>query len=134
MNSPHDDQSPRVLIIEDDPGHQILLDNLVKRAGCSCDFANNGRSGVAKACVNDYDLIFADIHMPNLDGYEVAASLRRRGITTPMVAVTGLQFDGVGQIALDAGYDDFLTKPIEQADVSRIIRKYLRTDTANPVL
>ena len=133
MNSQNDSQGPKVLIIEDDPGHQKLLENLIVRTGCSCDCADDGRSGIAKAFSNDYDLTFVDIHMPNLDGFVVINSLREQGITTPMIAVSALLLDGVDRVALDAGYNDFLRKPIEQEDVSRIIEEYFHTDIATPV-
>lgn len=128
MNSQNDPQCPKVLIIEDDPGHQKLLEKLIERSGCSCDCADDGKSGIAKAFSNDYDLIFVDIHIPNLDGFVVVTSLRERGITTPLIAVTALLLDGIDRVALDAGFDDFLRKPIEQQDVARIIEKYLSSD------
>ncbi len=128
MNLPNDAQCPKILIIEDDPGHQKLLEKLIEKSGCNCDCADDGKSGIARAFSNDYDLIFVDIHMPNLDGFVVVSSLRERGITAPMIAVTALLLDGVDQIALDAGYNDFLRKPIEQEDVSRVIKEYLNTD------
>ncbi len=133
MNSQNNPQCPKVLIIEDDPGHQKLLENLIERSGCSCDCADDGKSGIAKAYSNDYDLIFVDIHIPNLDGFVVVSSLRERGITTPVIAVTALLLDGVDQVALDAGFDNFLRKPIEQEDVARVIEEHLNTDIAKPV-
>ena len=51
-----------------------------------------------------------------------------------MIAVTALLLDGVDRVALDAGYNDFLRKPIEQEDVSRVIEEYLNTDMTKPVL
>ena len=134
MNSQNAPQCPKVLIIEDNPGHQKLLQNLIEKTGCSCDCADDGRYGVMKTNSNDYDLIFVVIHMPNLDGFGVVTTLRERGITTPLIAVTALLFDGVDRVALDAGYNDFLIKPIEQEDVSRVIEEYLHTDIAKPVL
>lgn len=133
MNSQYDPQCPKVLIIEDDPGHQKLLQNLIEKTGCSCDCADEGRYGVMKAISNDYDLIFVDIHIPNLDGFVVVTTLRERGITIPMIAVTALTLDGVDRVALDAGYNDFLRKPIEREDVSRIIEEYFHTDITKPV-
>ncbi len=134
MNSQNDPHGPKVLIIEDDPGHQKLLENLIEKSGCSCDCADDGKSGIAKAFSTDYDLIFVDIHIPNLDGFVVVTSLRERGITTPVIAVTALLLDGIDRVALDAGFDEFLRKPIEHQDVSRVIEEYLNTDMTKPVL
>ena len=128
MNSQNDPQCPKVLIMEDDPGHRALLEKLIERSGCSCDCAGDGKSGIAKASSNDYDLIFVDIHMPAVDGFVVATSLREQGVAAPMIAVTALLLDGVEQIALDAGYNDFLRKPIREQDISRVISEHLNTD------
>ena len=133
MNLQNDAQCPKILIIEDDPGHQKFLEKLIEKSGCSCDCADEGISGIAKASSNDYDVIFVDIHIPNLDGFVVVTTLRERGIRTPMIAVTALLLDGVDRIALDAGYNDFLRKPIEQKDVTRVVEEYLN-DISKPVL
>jgi CheY-like chemotaxis protein len=116
---------PIVLIIEDDPGHQRMLEILVKRLGCHCDCAFNGKAGLAKANTNRYDLIFVDIHIPELDGFMVVRFLRDRGLSTPAIAVTALQLDGIDRSALAAGFNDFLRKPIDQQMVADILNKHL---------
>ncbi|MBN1123442.1 MAG: response regulator [Sedimentisphaerales bacterium] len=116
---------PSVLIIEDDPGHQKLLEILVKRSGCRCDCAFDGRSGVSKAESNRYDLIFVDIHIPEMDGFMVISQLKDRGIETPLIAITALHLEGLERAASAAGFSDFLRKPIEQATVNRLIDTYV---------
>jgi CheY-like chemotaxis protein len=122
---PSESIQPRVLIIEDDPGHQRLLEIMVKRQGCRCDFASDGKSGLAMASSNQYDLIFVDIRIPELDGFMVVHYLRDRGLTTPAIAVTAVQLPGIDRSALNAGFNDFLRKPIDQVTVTSIIEKYL---------
>jgi CheY-like chemotaxis protein len=116
---------PNVLIIEDDPGHQRLLEIMVKRLGCRCDCAFDGKSGRAKASSNQYDLIFVDICIPELDGFMVVHYLRDRGLTTPAIAVTAVEIPGIDRSAMAAGFNDFLRKPIDQTMVAAIIDKYL---------
>ncbi len=128
MDSHDASQCPTVLIIEDDPGHLRLLELMLGKAGCVCDCARDGREGLAKAESNRYDLIFIDIHIPELDGFVVVTDLRDKRVKTPIIAVTALVLEGVEQLAIQAGFDDFLRKPIEQVDVTRIIDKYLHSD------
>ncbi len=123
---PNESIRPKVLIIEDDPGHQRLLEIMVKRQGCCCDCAFDGKSGLAMASSNQYDLIFVDIRIPELDGFMVVHYLRDRGLTTPAIAVTAVQLPGIDRSALNAGFNDFLRKPIDQVTVTSIIEKYLR--------
>ncbi|NLH17621.1 MAG: response regulator [Phycisphaerae bacterium] len=122
---PNESAEPIVLIIEDDPGHQRMLEILVKRLGCRCECAFDGKAGLAKANTNRYDLIFVDIHIPELDGFMVVRFLRDRGLSTPAIAVTALQLQGIDRSALAAGFNDFLRKPIDQQMVAAILEKHL---------
>jgi CheY-like chemotaxis protein len=119
------EKHPVVLIIEDDPGHQRLLEICVKRAGCECDCAFDGRSGLQKATKNKYDLIFVDIHIPELDGFVVATDLRENGYTTPLIAITALKFEGLEKKALAVGYNNFLQKPIKPDKIREILSEYV---------
>ena len=118
---------PSVLIIEDDPGHQRLLEIYVKRAGCATDACYDGKTGVEMAVSKQYDLILVDIHIPELDGFMVATQLRDMGYQMPMVAVTALKLHGIERKALAVGFNDFLQKPIKQEDITTILDKYLPT-------
>jgi len=118
-------QKSRVLIVEDDPGHQRLLELYLKRSGYDCDFSSDGRKGIEKATSGDYDLIFVDINIPEIDGFMVATLLRERGITIPLVAVTALELEGIKRKASAVGYDDFLKKPFKQAQIDELTERYL---------
>jgi CheY-like chemotaxis protein len=125
--------SPHILIIEDDAGHQRMLEIILKRLGCRCDCAYDGKSGLAKANSNRYDLVFVDIHIPELDGFMVVRFLRDRGLTTPAIAVTALQIQGIDRSALVAGFNDFLRKPIDQQMVATILEKHLHIRHPAPI-
>ena len=117
-------KKPRTLIVEDDPGHQRLIELYLKRAGCVCDFAFDGKSGLKKATAEDYDIIFMDLNIPEMDGFMVATLLREQGNQTPMVAVTALEIEGVKRKANMVGYNDFLAKPFEQSAIVALLEKY----------
>ena len=116
---------PVALVIEDDPGHQRMLEIRIKRSGCKCDCVFDGRQGLEKALNKAYDILFVDIHIPELDGFMVAAALRESGCGVPLIAVTGLKLEGLEKQAVEAGYNEFLQKPIEQSDVEAILNRYV---------
>ena len=119
------EKHPIALIIEDDPGHQRLLEICVKRAGCDCDCTFDGRSGLKKALKNRYDIILIDIHIPELDGFIVATNIRENGYTTPLIAITALKFEGLEKKALAVGYNDFLQKPINSEQLLTKLKEML---------
>ena len=107
--------APRLLLVEDDPLNQEVALALLDQVGLSAEVANNGVEAVAAAEATDYDLILMDMQMPEMDGPEAARLIRRmaRHARTPIVAMTANAFARDRQICLDAGMDDFLTKPVE---------------------
>ena len=119
------DRKPKVLVIEDDPGHQKLLELYIKRSGCSCDCSYDGRTGLEKALTNAYDLILCDINIPEMDGFMVAMQIRDAGNHTPLIAITALQLEGMKRKAIAIGYNDFLEKPIEQAHIEKLLHIYV---------
>lgn len=113
-----------MLVIEDDPGHQRLLELYILRTGCECDCCFDGRTGLEKATFNHYDLIFIDIHIPEVDGFMVATQLREQGYTTPLIAVTALTVEGIRRNALKVGYTEFMEKPLHEKEITEIIERY----------
>ncbi|MCE5185331.1 MAG: response regulator [Planctomycetaceae bacterium] len=118
-------QHPKVLIVEDDPGHQKLLELYLRRMGCDCDCCFDGKTGLKMACRNSYDILFIDIHIPEMDGFMLATQLRDRSYKAPLVAVTALKMEGIRRNALKVGYNDFLEKPIDQDDLANIVHHYV---------
>lgn len=118
------EKRPKVLVIEDDPGHQRLLELYIQRAGCQCDCCFDGRTGLEKASVNEYDAIFIDIHIPVIDGFMVATQLREQGLTVPLIATTALTIEGIRRNALKVGYTEFLQKPLGEKEISDILHRY----------
>ena len=115
------EQNRKVLIIEDDPGHLYLLKKLLQKNRCTCSDRADGRAGLAEAMENDYDLIFVDIRLPEIDGFVIATRLRESGNKVPLIAVTAVSLEGIEQYAKAVGYSTLLQKPITEEMISNIL-------------
>lgn len=121
--------SHRVLIIEDNPDNLELLRYLLNAFGYQTLTAEDGLLGVARATEAIPDLVLCDLQMPGIDGWEVARRLRlhERTRQVPLVAVTAFARDDDRERALQAGFDHFMSKPIEPEEflalVARILQK-----------
>jgi signal transduction histidine kinase/DNA-binding response OmpR family regulator len=122
--------APRVLVAEDNPVNQKLARRLLEKAGCQVDVSANGAEAVQMWCQFPYDLIFMDCQMPEMDGYEATAEIRRLEKLkatyshTPIVALTANAMTGDREKCLAAGMDDFIAKPIPIDAVNRVIRRW----------
>lgn len=119
--------SGKVLVAEDSEGSQILTRKMLKRIGLEADIAADGKEALEKATKTTYDLILMDMQMPVYNGYEATQQLRKEGVTTPIIALTAYAMEGDREKCIDAGCDDYLSKPFEQKDLTRIINKHLAT-------
>jgi two-component system alkaline phosphatase synthesis response regulator PhoP len=105
--------TPRVLLVEDEPGLQLTLSDRLAAEGYAVDIASDGPGALAQVQTRMYDTILLDVMLPGVDGFEVARSLRARGIATPILMLTARSqvTDRVTGLAL--GADDYLTKPFD---------------------
>jgi DNA-binding response OmpR family regulator len=115
---------PNALIIEDDPGHQRILELYLQRAGCACECCFDGKTGLQKAIDNQFQLVFVDIHIPELDGFAVATRLRDQGDQTPLIAVTAMTIESLKRNALKVGYNEFLQKPFTEEQIVKIVAQF----------
>ncbi|MEQ1568875.1 MAG: ATP-binding protein, partial [Myxococcota bacterium] len=122
----------RVLLAEDGPDNQVLLTTLLRRAGATVTVADNGRIAVDKATTGTFDVILMDMQMPEMDGYQAAATLRRKGYTKPVVALTAHAMSTDRDRCLAAGCDDFLTKPVDRKLLLTTVRKWAGDRAATP--
>jgi PAS domain S-box-containing protein len=120
--------APRVLVAEDSPVNQTVAVRTLERVGCQADVAHSGREALAMLASRQYDAVLMDCQMPELDGYEATAELRRRegaGQHIPVIAMTGETMDGDRERCLAAGMDDYLSKPIERAALVAVLQRWL---------
>lgn len=106
---------PRILLIEDNAANLELMSYLLGAFGYTPRTASDGPSGLAAACAEPFDLIVCDVHMPDMDGYEVARRLKADPVTcaVPLVAVTALAMVGDRDKVLAAGFDGYIAKPVD---------------------
>jgi PAS domain S-box-containing protein len=119
----------RVLLAEDSVINQALVQNILEDLGCELDVATNGAEAVALATNQSYDAILMDCLMPEMDGFEATRRIRREqgmlGKRTPIIALTANAMSGDRQKCLEAGMDDYLSKPFRTADLRRVLDRWL---------
>ena len=125
--------SGRVLLAEDNPDNQKLISMFINKTGANVTIAMNGEEAVQKALLHNYDLILMDMQMPVLDGLEAVKKLRYSGYLKPVVMLTANVVEKNRQICLEAGADDFLSKPIETSMFFRTLNKYLSKSSVDIV-
>lgn len=116
----------RILMIEDDEALCSAVGIHLKNNGYDADFCHDGEDGLYYARQKAYDLILLDRMLPGLDGLTVLSTLRREQIHTPVLLLTALNKIGDRVDGLDAGADDYLTKPFATEELLARIRAMLR--------
>jgi signal transduction histidine kinase/ActR/RegA family two-component response regulator len=117
----------RVLLAEDNVVNQKVAAGMLQRLGFGADVAANGREAVEKASRRQYDLVFMDCHMPEMDGYDAAGELRRReggARRTTIIALTADAREGTRERCINAGMDDYIVKPVRLEDLRQALEKW----------
>jgi CheY-like chemotaxis protein len=121
---------PRVLVVEDHAVNRMLATRLLAKLGCEVEFAENGVIACERTSKCSYDLIFMDCQMPEMDGYEATRAIRERELTenrhTPIIALTANAMSQDHGRCLDAGMDDYITKPYSVADFERALQRWCK--------
>ena len=117
----------RVLVAEDNPVNQVVATKMLEKFGCDVDVAANGEDAIAKSAETVYDVILMDCQMPLLDGYAATAAIRLREIDgphTPIIALTANAMQGDRERCIDAGMDDYLSKPLDPARLRAAVEQW----------
>lgn len=116
----------RVLLVEDDAGISMFIQQGLTEAGYTVDMASNGREGLDYALAADYDVILLDVLLPELSGLDILREMRQRGSKTPVLLLTAQDSTQDKVLGLDAGADDYLIKPFDFTELLARLRALLR--------
>jgi len=129
----------RVLVAEDNAVNQRLAVRMLEKRGHRVTVAGNGREALDALAKNTFDLVFMDIQMPEMDGFETTSAIREREKSTGchqiVIAVTAHAMKGDREKCLASGMDDYLSKPIRPQELDEALEKYiaLRTKSGNAI-
>lgn len=130
--TPRDKTNP-ILVVEDNSTNQKVIVYQLELLGYHTDIASNGAEALEKWRTKAYALILTDLHMPELDGYELVTKIRAeealQNNRIPIIALTANALRGEAERCLAQGMDDYLTKPITLNALSRSLAKCLHSDT-----
>jgi signal transduction histidine kinase/CheY-like chemotaxis protein len=114
-----------VLVAEDNEINQVVAQQILHSYGLKVDLASDGQQCIDALEHAHYDLVFMDLHMPNIDGFEACSIIRQTNPNIPIVALTAAVLKDEVQKALDAGMNSHLTKPLEHVQLKNILNRYL---------
>jgi PAS domain S-box-containing protein len=127
--------SLRVLLAEDNPINQKVAVTVLQKAGYSVDTVDNGADAVAKAKANPYNVILMDVQMPGMDGFEATKQIRiwelGGGTHIPILAMTAHAMQGDRERCLEAGMDDYLTKPLQPRILFSALNRWVQNDSTD---
>ncbi|MBV9770642.1 MAG: response regulator, partial [Bryobacterales bacterium] len=134
--SPRDQLRSRILLAEDNIVNQRLACRILEKGGYSVRVVNNGREAVAALKRDTFDLVLMDVQMPEMDGLEAATVIRQqeRGTAThtPIIAMTAHAMTGDRERCLEAGMDDYISKPVRAPDLLSQVKKTIRSGVQVP--
>jgi two-component system, sensor histidine kinase and response regulator len=117
-----------VLVAEDNLVNRKIVQRVLENAGYRIDLADNGRQAVDKVAAAHYDLVLMDVQMPVLDGLAATRDIRRLpppAALTPIVAMTANAMAGDREYCLEAGMDDYVSKPIRMEDLAQVLERWI---------
>jgi CheY-like chemotaxis protein/HPt (histidine-containing phosphotransfer) domain-containing protein len=121
-----------ILLVEDGVSNRKLFSLILHRAGADVVTAENGQVGLDRAAEKTFDVILMDMQMPVLDGYSAATQLRRRGVTTPIIALTAHAMKGDEDRCREAGCSGYLTKPIDSEHLLTAVADAIQRSATSP--
>lgn len=121
---------PHILVVEDNVINQGLMVHLLEERGIKIKIAGNGKQALEALQSEDFDIIFMDIQMPEMDGYTASREIRQTlGLTTPIIAMTAHAMAGEREKCISFGMNDHISKPIRESELTRILTTFLHNST-----
>lgn len=119
-----------ILVAEDNPTNQAVIRKLLATMGFACEIAENGRIALSRLERPGYGLLLTDFHMPEMDGFALTRAIRKQEAESgadrlPVIALTADAVAGTDRACLEAGMDEYLTKPIESRRLGKVLAEYL---------
>ena len=114
----------KILIAEDNDSNFVLMSYILKKH-YQFERAKNGQEAVELVDKNQYDIVLMDIKMPVMNGLEATKAIKEKHPDLPILALTANAFDSDRQLAMDAGCDDFLSKPVSSEECLETIKRYI---------
>ncbi|HWA16055.1 MAG TPA: response regulator, partial [Gemmatimonadales bacterium] len=128
-SAPRHPSHGRVLVVEDTPVNQKVAVAMLRRLGYDPTVVTNGRDAITETAVKPYDLVLMDCQMPEMDGFEATAAIRAREKMTGghlvIVAMTAHAMQGDRDRCIQAGMDDYITKPVRRDALEATLRRWL---------
>ncbi len=119
----------KVLLAEDEYINRVLIETILKQLGVDVTSVVNGRQAVAEACTGGYQLVLMDIQMEDIDGLEATRQIRKyeskHGGHVNIIALTALAMSADREKCLQAGMDDYLSKPVQRNELINVLAKFL---------
>lgn len=116
----------KILLVEDDTGLCRMVKDWLTLEHHNLETANDGKDGLEKLRFYKYDLVILDWTLPEMTGIEVLKEMRKQGLSTPVIMLTGRNTVPDKEVGFDAGADDYLTKPFHMKELSARLRALLR--------
>lgn len=118
-------QIPHVLIADDNEINIMLLSHMLKNLNCTSDAAVNGAEALNLLCTQSYHLALIDLNMPVINGYELIQTIRGKNISTAAIAISAYADKKKIDEAINTGFNDYLTKPLDENQLKTLIKKYV---------
>jgi len=117
-----------ILVAEDHRVNQLLFKTILENLGHDVTLASNGREAVESVKKKVFDIIFMDVQMPEMNGYEATEEIRRMKVKTPIIAVTASALKGEKEKCIVSGMTDFLPKPFKKKDLLPVLERWLEVE------
>jgi len=118
----------KILIAEDNPVNQLVLESMLEELGCEVSLADDGVEALAAMNDASFDMVFMDCQMPEMDGLQATSAAREQGFEAPIVAVTANALTGDRERCIASGMNDYVTKPVTRDTIAGILKRYTGDD------